>query len=118
MYAQTLVDVLGVVIALGPLGSIKRKQTQQLGPGQSQMPNDGNQQEVTRRDVTLVDQCGKSVVLTLWGELAEQAGTAEGACIEDHQHRCILLQARSCRVTAYNGEGQRQVGSVNFTPFE
>lgn len=79
------VDVLGVVTALGPLGTIKRK---------------ADNMEVHRREVTLVDQGGKSVSLTIWGDLALGP---EADALQSHADHCILLQCSGCRVTDYNG---------------
>jgi len=76
------VDVLGVVMQVGTLGTIKRK---------------SDSTELARRDVTLADSSGRSVVLTLWGENA----TDKSAVLEGREG--ALLQATACRVTDYNG---------------
>jgi replication factor A1 len=57
--------------------------------------------QVQRREVTLVDGCGKTVGLTLWGDLAtsHEADEMESR----HLDRCVVLQCTSCRVTEYNG---------------
>ncbi|GAX77044.1 hypothetical protein CEUSTIGMA_g4491.t1 [Chlamydomonas eustigma] len=80
------VDVMGVVVALGPLGSVKRK---------------SDNSDLQRRDVTLVDQSGKSVSLTLWGDLSTKEPAA--TCLEEHASRCVIMQVTNCRVTDYMG---------------
>ncbi|EIE20008.1 hypothetical protein COCSUDRAFT_19010 [Coccomyxa subellipsoidea C-169] len=84
MYAgkKTLVDVLGIATAVGPLGSVKRSR-------------DGT--ELARRDVTLVDQGAKTVVVTLWGSTAEEVGA------QLEQQPDALISISSCRVTDFNG---------------
>ncbi|KAK9902800.1 hypothetical protein WJX75_006399 [Coccomyxa subellipsoidea] len=84
MYAgkKTLVDVLGIVTAVGALGSVKRTR-------------DGT--ELSRRDVTLVDQGAKTVVVTLWGATAEEVG------VQLEQQPEALISISTCRVTDYNG---------------
>lgn len=74
------VDVMGVVTAVGPLGTIKRKV---------------DSSELMRRDITLADSSRFSVVLTVWGDTATRADldTAEGQ----------TLQVTSVRVGDYNG---------------
>lgn len=79
---RTVVDVLGVVTSVGPIGSIKRKSTME---------------ELIRRDVTLLDKTGKTINLTLWGEIA----THEGAMLEKLEHP--LLAVSGVRVSDYNG---------------
>ena len=44
---------------------------------------------------------GKSVVLTLWGDLASEGPAASE--LDDHSERRIILQITNCRVTDYNG---------------
>lgn len=53
------VDLLGIVISVGQLGSVKRK---------------NDQSELSRRDITIVDRSMKTVVVTIWGEAAEKEG--------------------------------------------
>jgi replication factor A1 len=85
------VDVLGAVLEVGPLGSVKRK---------------ADASELARRDVTLGDASGKSVVLTLWGEAAEGAGgaveAAAGAAAAAGSPP-PLLSVSHCRVSDFNG---------------
>lgn len=79
---RTVVDVLGIATSVGPVGSIKRKSTME---------------ELIRRDVTLLDKTGKTINLTLWGELA----THEGAMLEKLEYP--LLAVSGVRVSDYNG---------------
>ncbi|EFJ46650.1 hypothetical protein VOLCADRAFT_105399 [Volvox carteri f. nagariensis] len=77
------VDVMGVVLALGPLGTVKRK---------------ADSSELPRRDITLGDMSCKSVVLTLWGDNASAfAGQLEG------QEGKVVMQVTHVRVTDFNG---------------
>ena len=57
--SKVLLDVVGVVGQVSPMGSVKRK-------------SDGG--ELARRDLTIFDQSGKSVSVTLWQNLASEAG--------------------------------------------
>ncbi|KXZ50509.1 hypothetical protein GPECTOR_16g684 [Gonium pectorale] len=80
---RALVDVAGVVLSLGPLGTVKRK---------------ADSSELPRRDVTLGDSSGKSVVVTLWGETAH----ATAAQLDGQEGR-VVLQVTQARVTDFNG---------------
>ncbi|GIL48308.1 hypothetical protein Vafri_4587 [Volvox africanus] len=81
--ARAPVDVIGVVLALGSLGTVKRK---------------ADSSELPRRDVTLGDMSCKSVVVTLWGDNAHAfAGQLEG------QEGKAVLQVTHVRVTDFNG---------------
>jgi hypothetical protein len=73
------VDVMGVIIGLGPIGSIKRK---------------SSGDEVAKREVTIVDNGGKSVCLTLWNDNATTASLS----LEEWESRCMVLQITSCKV--------------------
>lgn len=48
-----------------------------------------------------MDACGKTVGLTLWGDLATSHEAAEMEA--GHMDRCIILQSTSCRVSEFNG---------------
>ncbi|KAG2451925.1 hypothetical protein HYH02_003700 [Chlamydomonas schloesseri] len=76
-------DVMGVVLALGNYGTVKRK---------------ADNSELPRREVTIGDQSGKSVAITLWGDLS--SSTAQQ--LEGMEGRAVL-QVTGCRVTDYNG---------------
>jgi hypothetical protein len=85
------VDVLGFLLAVGPLGSVKRK---------------SDSAELARRDLTLGDASGKSVVLTLWGGAAEGAGAeaeAKAAAAAAAGGPPPLISVSHCRVSDFNG---------------
>lgn len=73
------VDVIGVVHKNGELGSITTKK--------------GN--ELAKRELTIVDQGGKSVCLTLWGETAKRSDS-------DFENFPIVA-VKGVRVNEYNG---------------
>lgn len=81
------IDLLGVVSSASALGSIKRK-------------TDGS--EISRRDLTLVDQSLKTVTLTLWGATAEGAG-AEIETLANVGGEAPIIAVSACRVGSYNG---------------
>ena len=54
---------------------------------------------------------GKSVVVTLWGDLASEGPAA--ASLDDHAERRITLQITNCRVTEYNGESPLGQGGAS-----
>ncbi|GLI69429.1 hypothetical protein VaNZ11_014038 [Volvox africanus] len=81
--ARAPVDVMGVVLALGSLGTVKRK---------------ADSSELPRRDVTLGDMSCKSVVVTLWGDNAH----AFAAQLEGQEGKAVL-QVTHVRVTDFNG---------------
>jgi len=79
---KALVDVVGVVTEVQPLGSIKRR---------------SDNTELVRRDITLVDASKKTVTLTLWARAAEEEGTR----LESMTHP--VLAVSGCKVGDYNG---------------
>ncbi|KAI7845557.1 hypothetical protein COHA_000848 [Chlorella ohadii] len=81
---KMMVDVIGVVTEVKPLGSVKRKT---------------DQVELSRRDITLVDQGLKTVVVTLWGATAEGPGRE----LEEQADATPVVAISSCRVSSYNG---------------
>ncbi|KAL4439681.1 hypothetical protein ABPG75_002682 [Micractinium tetrahymenae] len=81
---KMLVDLVGVVTEIKPLGSVKRKT---------------DQAELSRRDITLVDQSLKTVVVTLWGSSAEDPGRE----LEQLAEAAPVVAISSCRVSSYNG---------------
>lgn len=100
------VDVLGAVLEVGALGSVKRK---------------SDASELARRDITLGDASGKSVVLTLWGESAEGAGAAVEAAVAAATAAGSpppLLSVSHCRVGDYNGVSISALGrsAVSLNP--
>jgi len=76
------VDVLAVVQTVGELGAVRRK---------------SDNEEIQRRDVTLVDDTGKSISLTLWNALAVEQGE------QLSQMTNPIIAVRGLRVTDYNG---------------
>jgi replication factor A1 len=101
------VDVLGGVLEVGPLGSVKRK---------------SDASELARRDLTLGDASGKSVVLTLWGEAAEGAGGAVEAAVAAAAAAGSatppILSVSHCRVSDFNGVSISALGrsAVSLNP--
>jgi replication factor A1 len=81
---KATVDIMGIVTAVAPLGSIKRKT---------------DSTEISRRDITLVDQGLKTVTLTLWGGAAENAGAELEALATTNP----VVAISACRVSSYNG---------------
>ncbi|PSC74786.1 Replication A 70 kDa DNA-binding subunit isoform A [Micractinium conductrix] len=80
------VDLVGVVSEVRLLGSVKRKT---------------DQVELSRRDLTILDQSLKNVTVTLWGSAAEGAGRE----LEDAAASggTLVMAISSCRVSSYNG---------------
>eukprot|EP00798_Chlamydomonas_sp_ICE-L_P011132 gene11132-18752_t len=89
------VDIMGVITSAGTVGTVKRK---------------SDDTQLTRREVTLVDQSGKSVALTMWGDNATSS-MLEGA-------EGSVLQVTACRVTDFNGCSLSTLGRsvVTFDP--
>lgn len=83
---KTMVDIIGVVTAVGAPGSVKRK---------------SDSAEIQRRDVTLADSSAKTVVLTLWGERAETDGEKLNTMLMGGENP--ILATSACRVSSYNG---------------
>ena len=75
---DSTVDVIGIVNEIGALDQITAKATQR---------------QMTKRDITLIDQSSTAVRLTLWGKQAE---TFEG-----DGNPVIIV--KTCRVNDYNG---------------
>ncbi|DBB18305.1 TPA: hypothetical protein ACH3X3_003260 [Trebouxia sp. C0006] len=90
------IDMMGVVTSVGQLGSVKRK---------------SDNSELSRRDVTLLDQSQKTVTMTLWGETAQEKGPLLEA------QDCPVITVTACRVSDYNGvsvsAGQRSDIQIN-----
>lgn len=78
---KTLVDVVGIVKEVTPLGSVKRK---------------SDNTELNRRDLTLVDSSSKTVRLTVWGQLAEDLARLETMTAP-------VISVTSCRVSDFDG---------------
>ena len=88
-----LVDVVGVVTSVGPLGSVKRK---------------SDDTDLQRRNLTLVDASRRSVELTIWGELATSKGSDLEALVGGGGFP--VLAVKSVRVSDYNGVSLSTVG--------
>ena len=86
------VDLLGVVSAVGPLASVKRK---------------SDSSEIARRDITLVDRDLKTVTVTMWSPAAENVGseleTAFNNSSSSGAEAPVMLAISSCRISSYNG---------------
>lgn len=78
---KALVDVLGIVMEVTPLGSVKRK---------------SDNTELNRRDVTLVDASSKTVRVTFWGQLGEDLASLESM-------EAPVISVTSCRVSDFDG---------------
>ncbi|QDZ17528.1 replication protein A [Chloropicon primus] len=57
--SRMLLDIIGVVASVSPLGSVKRKV---------------DQSELARRDLTIFDTSGRQVTVTMWQTLASEEG--------------------------------------------
>ena len=88
-----LVDVVGVVTTVGPLGSVKRK---------------SDDADLQRRNLTLVDSSRRSVELTVWGELATTKGSDLEALVGGGGFP--VLAVKGVRVSDYNGVSLSTVG--------
>ena len=86
------VDVAGIVTAVGELGSVTIKATGR---------------DTSRRNVTLADESGCTVDLTLWGEKAERVGDE----IKAHHNQSVVLFVKGCRIGDYNGRTLSTSGS-------
>ncbi len=90
--SKAALDVLAVVYQVSPIGSVKRK---------------ADNSELVKRNLMLVDTSGKSVEMTLWGNLA----TEEGDKLEKLQSDFPIVAFGGVRSSDYNGvslsSGQR-----------
>ena len=77
--ADSIVDVIGVVTTIGDLSSITSKRN-------------GNQ--IAKRDITIVDETGKAVTVTLW------AGRAEAFNYPGHP----VVAFKGCKVSDFGGK--------------
>lgn len=82
--SRVLLDVVGVVANVAPVGSVKRK---------------SDNSEVTRRDLTIFDSSGRSVQVTLWASLA----TNEGETLDKLQNEHPIIALNGVRANDYNG---------------
>eukprot|EP00216_Chloropicon_sp_CCMP2111_P004539 CAMPEP_0198245974 /NCGR_PEP_ID=MMETSP1446-20131203/43943_1 /TAXON_ID=1461542 ORGANISM="Unidentified sp, Strain CCMP2111" /NCGR_SAMPLE_ID=MMETSP1446 /ASSEMBLY_ACC=CAM_ASM_001112 /LENGTH=424 /DNA_ID=CAMNT_0043930229 /DNA_START=161 /DNA_END=1435 /DNA_ORIENTATION=- len=82
--SRMMLDVVGVVVNVADLGSVKRK---------------SDNSELTRRDLTLIDDSSRSVQVTLWQDMA----TNEGSELEKLQADHPVVAIHGVRVNDYNG---------------
>jgi replication factor A1 len=82
--SRVLLDVVGVVANVAPVGSVKRK---------------SDNSEVTRRDLTIFDSSGRSVQVTMWAALA----TTEGETLDKLQNENPIIALSGVRANDYNG---------------
>ncbi|XRB19970.1 replication factor A1 [Pseudoscourfieldia marina] len=85
---RMLVDVFGVVTEVGAVRSVKRK-------------SDGS--ELQTREVTIVDDTGKSVNCALWGELVDKECAEMEAELAAKPDSALLVALRHVRPTSWNG---------------
>ncbi|CAD6986358.1 unnamed protein product, partial [Tilletia controversa] len=84
-------DIIGVIESIGDLGTIVSK---------------ASQREINKREITLVDQSGMSIRITLWGKQAQSFNengdmedkpvlAAKGVKVSDFGGRSLSLQSSS-----------------------
>ncbi len=78
---NAVIDVIGVVAGVGPLGQIMSQKTKK---------------ELTKRVISLIDQDGKAVDLTLWGDDAVKHN-------ENSLQQHPVVAVKACRVSDYQG---------------
>ncbi|KAL3678223.1 hypothetical protein R1sor_021179 [Riccia sorocarpa] len=81
---RELIDVIGVVQSVGSNMSIRRK---------------SNNEEIPKRDITIADESNKTVVISLWNDLA----TDFGAKLLNMVDEAPVVAFRSVRVGDYQG---------------
>lgn len=77
-FANTTIDVIGVVMEVSPIGSIPLKA--------------GGSKE--RQSITIADETGASIAVTVWGELCQSLSAKPG----------MIVAFKQCRVSDYNGK--------------
>ncbi|KAB1216835.1 Replication protein A 70 kDa DNA-binding subunit B [Morella rubra] len=82
--AKELVDVIGVVQNVSPTMSIRRK---------------SNNETIPKRDITIADETKKTVVVSLWNELA----TDMGQLLLDLADKSPIVAIKSLRVGEFQG---------------
>lgn len=91
---NTILDVIGIVIAVNPSVSIMRK----------------NGMETQRRVVNLKDSSGKSVELTLWGEVCNKEGQFLQEMLDSGSHPVLAVKAG--KVNDFSG---KTLGTISST---
>ncbi|VVA27628.1 PREDICTED: replication [Prunus dulcis] len=81
---KELVDVIGVVQSVSPTMSIRRK---------------SNNESIPKRDITIADETKKTVVVSLWGELA----TSVGQELLDIADQSPIVAIKSLKVGDFQG---------------
>ena len=76
MQTHSTVDVIGVIVDVGPIGAIKIK-------------SDGSERD--KRTITIMDETGYSVSVTMWGKSASIRGLSVDS----------IVALKNCRVTDY-----------------
>ncbi|UPQ96747.1 replication protein A [Chloropicon primus] len=82
--SRMLLDIIGVVASVSPLGSVKRKV---------------DQSELARRDLTIFDTSGRQVTVTMWQTLASE----EGDKLDKMQTEYPIIALQGVRANDYNG---------------
>lgn len=82
--SRDLVDVIGVVQSVSPVLSIRRK---------------SNNEEIPKRDITIADESKKTVIVSLWNDLARK----EGQELLDNVDNGPIVAVRAARVSDYSG---------------
>lgn len=77
-YANTTIDVIGVVMEVSPIGTIPLKT--------------GGSKE--RQSITIADETGASISVTVWGEFCHTLNAKPG----------MIVAFKQCRVSDYNGK--------------
>ncbi|CAN1795936.1 Replication protein A 70 kDa DNA-binding subunit B, partial [Linum perenne] len=89
--SKDLVDVIGVVQSVSPTLSIRRK---------------SDNEQIPKRDVTIVDESKKTVVVSLWNELATGAGQE----LLDIAEQSPVVAIKALRVGDFQGVSLSTVG--------
>ncbi|CAN1312164.1 Replication protein A 70 kDa DNA-binding subunit B [Linum perenne] len=90
--SKDLVDVIGVVQSVSPTLSIRRK---------------SDNEQIPKRDVTIVDESKKTVVVSLWNELATGAGQE----LLDIAEQSPVVAIKALRVGDFQDSSVSPVGS-------
>ncbi|KAD7479714.1 hypothetical protein R6Q59_008534 [Mikania micrantha] len=92
MDSNTVLDVIGVVTSITPISSIMTK----------------NQTETQKRSLSIKDISGRSIDLTLWGNLCNADGQTIQNMLDSGQFP--VLAVKSARVYEYNG---KSIGTIS-----
>lgn len=92
--SNTIVDVIGIVISVNPSVPILRK----------------NGMETQRRVLNLKDQSGRSVELTLWGELCNREGQKLQVMVDSEFFPVVAVKAG--KVNDFSG---KSIGTISAT---